>query len=150
MGRFTVQIVGKERLRTRATKVRKAVAQGVQDALLRGALLIEGDAKRATPVETGRLRASIAHRLFRDGQAVGYEVGTNVEYAPFVEFGTGRRGASSALTASAREGMREERYVHGPSAGMSAQPFLFPAFETRRPDIIKAIEDLVKKAIEAP
>lgn len=49
-------------------------------------LTAEGYAKRACPVDTGRLRNSITHLL------KGYDcfIGTNVEYAPYVEEGTSR------------------------------------------------------------
>lgn len=49
-------------------------------------LTAEGYAKRACPVDTGRLRNSVTHLL------KGYDcfIGTNVEYAPYVEEGTSR------------------------------------------------------------
>lgn len=46
----------------------------------------EGHAKKLTPVDTGRLRNSIAYAV-KDNAAY---IGTNVEYAPPVEFGTSR------------------------------------------------------------
>ena len=42
----------------------------------------EGYAKDDTPVDTGRLRNSISNKV--DGNSV--YIGTNVEYAPYVEF----------------------------------------------------------------
>lgn len=47
----------------------------------------EGYAKEETPVDTGRLRNSIAHKVVEDEKAV--YIGTNVEYAPYLEYGTG-------------------------------------------------------------
>ena len=44
----------------------------------------ESYAKRLCPVDTGRLRNSITHQQFDDDTEV---VGTNVEYAPYVELG---------------------------------------------------------------
>lgn len=49
-------------------------------------LTAEGYAKRACPVDTGRLRNSITHIVDEDGALA--VLGTNVEYAPFVELGT--------------------------------------------------------------
>lgn len=46
-------------------------------------LVAEGHAKKITPVDTGRLRNSIAHAV--DDEAA--YIGTNVEYAPYVELG---------------------------------------------------------------
>lgn len=151
---FRIKVEGLGKLRVRSGKIGIAVFRGVQDALLAGAVLIEGDAKRACAVETGRLRASITHEKLGRGDVgetgVGYAVGTNVEYAPFVEFGTGRRGAASALVRSAREAMGGKGYAHGPRIGMPAQPFLFPAFEGRRKDIVDEVSKTVKDALETP
>ena len=52
-------------------------------------LTAEGHAKKETPVDTGRLRNSISHAT--DDEAA--YIGTNVEYAPYVELGArGRKG----------------------------------------------------------
>ena len=52
-------------------------------------LTAEGHAKKETPVDTGRLRNSIAHAVEDDAAFIG----TNVEYAVFVEAGArGRKG----------------------------------------------------------
>lgn len=45
----------------------------------------EGYAKDECPTDTGRLRNSIAHQVDSGEQAV--YIGTNVEYAPYVEYG---------------------------------------------------------------
>lgn len=47
-------------------------------------LVAEGYAKRLCPVDTGRLRNSISHAVEGDFAYIG----TNVEYAPYVEMGT--------------------------------------------------------------
>lgn len=49
-------------------------------------LTAEGYAKKMCPVDTGRLRASISHA--RDDNAA--YIGTNVEYAAYVELGTSK------------------------------------------------------------
>lgn len=49
----------------------------------------EGYAKKDTPVDTGRLRNSIAHAVEGDAAYIG----TSTSYAPFVELGArGRKG----------------------------------------------------------
>ena len=49
------------------------------------ALKIESAAKNRVPVDTGRLRSSIKTEKLGE---LGREVYTNVEYAPYIEFGT--------------------------------------------------------------
>ena len=47
----------------------------------------EADAKRDVPVDTGELHQSIRQGV--DNEGLVQTVGTNVEYSPYVEFGTG-------------------------------------------------------------
>lgn len=54
------------------------------------ALRVEREARRRAPVDTGRLRNSITHRLYAEGDTAVAEVGTDVEYAVYQEFGTSR------------------------------------------------------------
>jgi HK97 gp10 family phage protein len=75
-------------------------------------LLVERDAKKNAPVDTGRLRASITHYVEKEKEIVGI-VGTNVEYAKYQEFGTSK---------------------------MPPHPFLFPALESNRNKITELLK----------
>ena len=57
----------------------------VGEVMEEACLLVENTAKMYCPVDTGQLRNSITHTVTDN---VGY-IGTNVKYAPYVEFGTG-------------------------------------------------------------
>lgn len=59
----------------------------------------EGYAKKACPVDTGRLRNSITH-VTRASEKAEY-IGTNVEYAPYVELGTRKQAAQPFLRPAA-------------------------------------------------
>ena len=64
-------------------------------------LTAEGHAKNETPVDTGRLRNSISHAT--DDEAA--YIGTNVEYAPYVELGArGRTGVHMLQRAASEHG----------------------------------------------
>lgn len=56
-------------------------------------LLLTRDAKIKSPVDTGRLRSSITGEVFTRSALFGHTLtgiaGTNVKYAPYMEFGTG-------------------------------------------------------------
>lgn len=58
--------------------------------LARRAVRVETAAKRLAPVDTGRLRSSISRELGRDGRGLFAQIGTIVDYGPYVEFGTSR------------------------------------------------------------
>lgn len=70
-----------------------AIAVAQQRAAL-VAQQIRTDAARACPVDTGRLRQSLTVQKIGDGH---YRVGTNVNYAAYVEFGTRFRAATPYL-----------------------------------------------------
>lgn len=79
------------------------VLSAMEKAIKRGleaiGLTAEGHAKKETPVDTGRLRNSISH-------AVEYRaayIGTNVEYAPYVELGARGRDGKHMLQRAATE-----------------------------------------------
>jgi len=65
--------------------------------LVKTAFKVERRAKELAPVDTGRLRASITHEIGADSQGLVATVGTNVVYAPFLEYGTSRMSARPFL-----------------------------------------------------
>lgn len=69
----------------------------IQDKLLRAletcGLVAEGYAKKLCPVDTGRLRNSISHAESNNEEYIG----TNVEYAPYVELGTSKQRSQPYL-----------------------------------------------------
>lgn len=65
----------------------------IATALLAYGAAVEREAKRLCPVDTGRLRASITHALIKKRKRVEVLVGTDVEYAKYVEFGNQGRYA---------------------------------------------------------
>lgn len=84
---ISVRIEGLERLLKKASP--DILAKPLRNFFERASLAVENRAKEKAPVDTGRLRSSLAHEI--DGAAVPLwaKVGTNVTYAPFMEFGTG-------------------------------------------------------------
>lgn len=90
-------------------------------AIEAAAIFVEGSAKKKSPVDLGLLRASISHRTILKANIVNGEIGTNVEYAPFQEFGTSK---------------------------MKAQPFLTPALNENKATIQKIINNTLKEALK--
>lgn len=71
-------------LTNNAGAFRDEMAEKVETALEMCGFLGEGYAKLLCPVDTGRLRSSISHAP--DGNTE--YIGTNVDYAPYLEYGT--------------------------------------------------------------
>jgi HK97 gp10 family phage protein len=66
-----------------SSEIEKALSQAVRKA----AFMLEAEAKRLAPVDTGHLRNSIQ----TSAEGMKATVGTNVEYAVFQEYGTHRQ-----------------------------------------------------------
>lgn len=78
--------------------VLETLPQQLKNALWAIGATAEGHAKEKCPVDTGRLRNSISHAETEDSAYIG----TNVEYAPYVELGSrGRSGAHFLKDAAA-------------------------------------------------
>ena len=73
-------------LQSNVSLFQNALPEQIARALEAIGLTAEGYAKAECPVDTGRLRNSISHA--RDDEAA--YIGTNVEYAPYIELGTSR------------------------------------------------------------
>ena len=92
-----------------------------REAVLRGLVAVgiqaNNYATMLCPVDTGRLRASISNGI-DEAELCAY-IGTNVEYAKYVEYGTSK---------------------------MKAQAFLKPAVNNHQPEYKAIFEDYLKNA----
>lgn len=84
-----------------AKAIEEAMDRAIATALEEIGLTAERYAKRETPVDTGRLRNSITHIIGTDSVYIG----TNVEYAPYIEMGVhGRQGVNMLRNAATQHG----------------------------------------------
>ena len=58
-------------------------------AVDKACLFVEGEARRKAPRRTGNLRRSIESKVENNGDEIVGTVFTPLEYAPYVEYGTG-------------------------------------------------------------
>lgn len=90
------------------------------NAMRRATLLLERDAKRNAPVDTGRLRGSITRAVRSVGIApvrtLQGVVGTNVVYAKFMEEGTGIFAGHSRVKMPPVQALQRWASRHGTSA----------------------------------
>ena len=109
----TVSFIGPTGEVITGTDNSEEVSQGIKSAinvaLEKIGLFAEGYAQMKCPVDTGNLRASITHEVDTGGKAV--YIGTNVEYAPYVELGTSKQKAQPFLRPAATEHGNQYRQV---------------------------------------
>ncbi len=113
------KVIRKGKLNSKAAKLENAQKLG----LLEAGMLVAQRAQGKAPVDTGRLKRSVHNTVPQQvgpGQMITL-VGTNVEYAPYQEFGT---------------------------KFMKAQPYLNPALDESRGDIAKIIGKNIAKALK--
>lgn len=115
----------------------------IEDTLNKACILVENDAKINCPVDSGQLRASITHEV-RDKTGI---VGTNVEYAPYVEYGTGIY-AKDGNGRQDRWSYQDAEGAWHSTVGQQPQPFLEPALLTNEDEIINLFEDKIKQEVE--
>lgn len=123
-------------------------------------------ARLKCPVKTGHLQSSITGQISKATQTViEGKVGSNVEYAPYVEFGTGvygpsktpirpkhkkilawvSYGARPTTAAGWKQAQKEGRAIFAREVrGMRARPFLVPAVE----EGMNKILDFLKRAFQ--
>lgn len=73
------------------------IKESSKKGLERGAKKIQKNAKHLAPIDTGHLRNSIKTKSEATQGGAEAQVYTNLEYAPYVEFGTGQRGKESNI-----------------------------------------------------
>lgn len=125
----------------------------LRQALQRSAILVQNDAKRGTPVDTGRLRASVTHALDSRPVPLYATVGTNVAYARAVHDGreAGSMPPPAKLATWARRHGKINPYALALAIkrrGIMPRPFLTDAIEVNVSNI-RAEMSHAAKMIEA-
>lgn len=134
------------------------------------AFQVEGDAKKLAPKNFGKLAQSISHKKVK---SLVWKVTVNEIYGPYMEFGTGAKvrvpvefaemaksfqgkkgtgtfkDALEAIKVWCRSKGIDEKAAYPIlakilGAGISPQPFLYPAYKKGEKDLLKNLEKLVK------
>lgn len=108
-------------------------------ALEKCGMTAEGYAKDLAPFDTGWLKNSIAHKVDDDGSSV--YIGTNVRYAAYQEFGTGKYYPGGRPTPWAYQDVYGNWHW---TAGNKAHPFLKPAVADHAQTYKNIIEEELK------
>lgn len=111
-----------------------------EPALRRACALVERSAKQKAPKGTGELQRSIASRVEQDGNDLVGIVYTPLEYAPYVEFGTGLFAENGGRTDVPWCYQDDEGNWHSTS-GQHPQPFLGPALHENREEILRILRE---------
>ena len=125
------------------SKLDKLKDMDLKEPLTKACLIVERDAKKNAPASSGELRQSIKYEVTEDDGIIG----TNLHYAPYVEFGTG-------IFASQGNGRQTEwsyQDVEGnwhTTIGQKPKPFLEPALRDNKEKIYKLFIEYYKKGVK--
>lgn len=113
-----------------------ADASNLNAALGKACALVERSAKQKAPKDKGDLRRSITSKV-EGTEGVVY---TPLEYAPYVEYGTGLFAESGGRQDVPWNYQDDEGNWHSIS-GMKPQPYMRPALNENREEILRIIRD---------
>lgn len=118
------------------------IKKGIEEEAHKDGKKIEQACKAKCPFDTGKLRESITTDVERRGNLVIAKVGTNKEYAPYVNYGTG------IYTAGGRQG----GWVYTPDGehyyftmGQRPTYFMEEGLTLAIPEISQDIDDFIRR-----
>ena len=121
----------------------KADATNIERALGRACAIVERSAKQNAPKGTGELRRSITSKVEeKDGEMVGV-VYTPLEYAPYVEYGTGLFAENGNGRKDVPWHYQDDEGEWHSTSGQHPRPFLRPALDENREEIIRIIKEAI-------
>lgn len=118
--------------------------QQIQRAVGKACALVERTAKQKAPKDTGALRRSITSEVEREGNEMVGTVFTPLEYAPYVEFGTGLF-AESGGRKDVPWCYQDDKGEWHSTSGQKPQPFMRPALNENREQIKRILKEAIQK-----
>lgn len=115
----------------------------IMRALQKACALVERSAKENAPKGTGELRRSITSEVKREnGELVGV-VFTPLEYAPYVEFGTGLFAENGNGRKDVPWHYQDDEGNWHTTSGQHPHPFMRPAYNQNREEIMRIIKEAI-------
>lgn len=109
----------------------------VAEALERACAMVEASAKKNAPKDTGALRRSITSKV-ENNEGIVF---TPLEYAPYIEFGTGLFAEGGG--ANNPWSYQDDKGEWHTTSGMKPQPFLRPALNENRENIKRILKEAI-------
>ena len=137
-----VEFEGLDTIIERLDKI--ADVKKVEQAINQSTLLVESSAKQnaSNCKDTGALQNSIMSNVETTNEAVIGYVSTNLEYAPYVEYGTGLFAEGGNGRQSPWSYQDDEENWHT-TRGQHPQPFMRPALSENKQNILKVVKKVV-------
>lgn len=156
MATIKTQVKNVDRLLKRLNNIANT---DVKETMVKATNMVHAQAKLLAPADTGNLRGSIHQEVKAKGKVVEGRVFTNLQYAPYVEFGTGSKGDGTYPyeVKGLNLTYRNTPWVYTPDGGETfyrtegqvAQPYMYPALKQHEKYIKQLFKTEVKAKIES-
>lgn len=111
------------------------------EAVGQACALVEAAAKKKAPKDNGALRRSITSEVRKEGGDIVGVVFTPLEYAPYVEYGTGLFAEDGNGRKDVPWHYKDDKGEWHSTSGQKPQPFLRPALEENREQITRLLRE---------
>lgn len=118
--------------------------QAYMRAMGRACALVERKAKENAPKDTGALRRSITSEVNIVGNEIEGVVFTPLEYAPYVEYGTGLFAANGGGRKDVPWNYQDDEGNWHSTSGQHPQPFMKPALDESREEILRILKEALQ------
>ena len=161
------EIEGLSELQNKLSRLAGSVTTGnvVTEGLLEGAKMIQATAQDKAPKDEGHLRNSITIKAVDTGIV---DIGTNLEYSVYVEYGTGNltapgmQGTTKKHWFVSSEDMDErtaQKYHYPKITTKSGKvfymvrpqpphPYMYPALQAHKDDVVRILREHLQKAVD--
>lgn len=140
MAAMDIKIEGLEEVIGKLEK--KLDVNTLAEGVARACALVERSAKQKAPKGTGELRRSITSKVETNGNDVVGTVFTPLEYAPYVEFGTGLF-AEEGGRKDVPWNYQDDKGEWHSTSGMKPHPYMRPALNENREQIKRIIGEAI-------
>lgn len=156
MARDKIEIKGLDSAIKDLKKLGKSISIPIKSGITKVTKKCQKRAKLLCPVDKGVLRNSINTEIRAKAEEVEGEVGTNLEYAAYVEYGTGPtgngtypytiKGISLNYKADKWKGNIPNVGIRWIS-GQKAQPYMYPAYAETKEELPKILKEECDKVL---
>lgn len=133
-----VKITGVDEIIERFEEI--ADADAFKKAMGKACALVEGEARKNAPKGNGALRRSIESKVEDNGGEIVGVVSTPLEYAPYVEFGTGLFAENGDGRKDVPWSYQDDEGEWHSTRGQHPHPFLRPALNDNREQVKRILK----------
>lgn len=141
---LTIQVTGVKEAFSKITTNFKKASDEIDMEMGNGIERIITEAKTLLPAQYGRLRSSLRVKKI---SKFNYSYGSNVDYAAYVEFGTGNYAAAYVPSLEADWQELALSYKTSNPGKLPSSPYLYPSTIIGQKNIIKNIKATIKRYV---